>query len=88
MTREYRITADSFNNQDTTDDCVLSPDDPIHDLKPAATMGGLGSAAALAKYTSLSQRTIVGSTKGQEAREQKLQPGTEAWFRHWFGGAR
>jgi hypothetical protein len=88
MTREYRITADSFRQEDTTDDCVLSPDDPIHDLKPAAMMGGIGSSAALAKYNSLAQHTVVGSTRGQEAREQNIKPGTEAWFKHWFGGAR
>jgi hypothetical protein len=88
MTREYRITADSFRTEDTAEDCALSPDDPIHDLKPAAMMGGMGSAAALAKYTAVSQHPIIGSTKGQEAREQNIQPGTEAWFKHWFGGAR
>ena len=88
MTREYRITADSFRQEDTTDDCVLSPDDPIHDLKPAAMMGGIGSAAALAKYNAVREPLVVGSTRGQEAREQNIMPGTEAWFRLWFGGAR
>ena len=87
MTREYRITAAAFT-EDTTDDCYLSPDDPVHAMKPAAMMCGIGSAAALAKYNAVSKPIVVGSTKGQEAREQKLQPGTEAWFRHWFGGTR
>lgn len=87
MTREYCITAAAFT-EDTTDDCYLSPDDPVHAMKPAAMMGGIGSAAALAKYNAVSKPIVVGSTKGQEAREQNIQPGTEAWFRHWFGGAR
>lgn len=85
MTREFRITSDNFRETDTSDDCYLSPNDPLHDLKPAAMMGGLGSAAALAKYNAISRPIVVGSTKGQEAREQNLQPGTEAWFKHFFG---
>jgi hypothetical protein len=87
MTREYRITAADFG-QDTSDDCYLSPDDPLHAMKPSAMMGGIGSAAALAKYNAVSKPVVVGSTKGQEARDQNLQPGTEAWFKHWFGDAR
>ena len=87
MTKEYRITAASFT-EDITDDCYLSPDDPIHDLKPAAMMGGIGSESALAKYNAISKPVIVGSTKGEEARELGIKPGTEAWFKHWFGGAR
>lgn len=88
MTREFKITSDSFKDTSSDDDCYLSPDDPIHAMKPAAMLGGLGSEAALAKYNAISKQSVVGSTKGQEAREQNLKPGTEAWFKHWFGGAR
>jgi len=28
--------------------------------------------------------SITGTNKGKEAREKNLQPGTEAWFKHWF----
>ena len=43
--REFKITAADINPA-SEDDCYLSPDDPIHSLKPASMMGGIGSAAA------------------------------------------
>jgi len=29
--------------------------------------------------------SVTGTQRGQEARKKKLQPGSEAWFKHWFG---
>lgn len=82
--RQYRVTAADVNPQ-TDGDCFLSPDDPIHAMMPAAMMGGLGSNEALAQYRTLQLPSIQGSDKGQIAREQNIQPGTDAWFKHWFG---
>lgn len=80
--KQYRITtADIIPKSD--DDCYLSPDDPIHELMK--TIGGIGSEQALATYLQSSRPTIIGSDKGQIAREQNIQPGTEEWFKHWFG---
>ena len=80
--KQYRITtADIIPKSD--DDCYLSPDDPIHELMK--TIGGIGSEQALATYLQSSLPTIIGSDKGQIAREQNIQPGTEEWFKHWFG---
>lgn len=80
--KQYRITtADIIPKSD--DDCYLSPDDPIHELMK--TIGGIGSEQALATYLQSSHPTIIGSDKGQIAREQNIQPGTEEWFKHWFG---
>lgn len=81
--KQYRITTSDLN-QDSPDDAYLAPDDPIHELKAVAAMGGLGVDAAMQKYNSLQKPMIVGSTKGQEAREQGIKPGTDAWFKHWF----
>ena len=81
---QYRITADSFNPT-SNDDCLLSADDPIHSLAPVAAMGGLGSRAALQQYNNLNKPVIVGSNKGQLQREQNIKPGTEEWFKLWFG---
>ena len=81
--KQFKITTvDLF--QSTDDDCYLSPDDPIHELKATSTMGGLGSDSALAKYNSLRLPSIQGSDKGRTAREQNIKPGTDAWFKHWF----
>lgn len=82
--KQYRITSADMLPP-STDDCFLSPDDPIHALKPASMMGGLGSNEALARYNALMVPKITGSNKGQIARELGLKPGTEPWFKHWFG---
>ena len=82
--KQYRITTANLN-QTSEDDCYLAPDDPIHQLMAAGQMGGLGSEEALHQYIQLQLPTIVGSTKGQEARELGIKPGTEEWFKHWFG---
>ena len=81
---QYRITSADINPS-SDDDCYLSPDDPIHQLKGVSQLGGLGSEAALSQYRTLQLPSITGSTKGQEARELGLRPGTDAWFKHWFG---
>jgi hypothetical protein len=85
--KQYRITTADLN-QTSDDDCYLAPDDPIHQLKAASQMGGLGSEAALAQYRQLQLPTIVSNTKGQQAREQGIKPGTQEWFKHWFGDKR
>ena len=82
--KQYRVTTADLNTT-SDDDCVLSPDDPIHAMKGVSQLGGLGSEAALGQYRQLQLPSIQGSNKGQIAREQNIQPGTDAWFKHWFG---
>ena len=82
--KQYRITSADLN-QSSNDDCVLSPDDPLHTMKGVSQLGGLGSEEALAQYRQLQLPSIQGSDKGQIAREQNIKPGTDAWFKHWFG---
>lgn len=85
--RQYRVTTADLNPT-SDNDCYLAPEDPIWDLIPVSQMGGLGSDAALAEYNTLKLPNIVGSTKGQDAREQNIKPGTQEWFKHWFGDKR
>lgn len=47
--KQYRITTENLNT-DSEDDAVLAPEDPIHELKLASFLGGLGSAQRLAEY--------------------------------------
>jgi len=82
--KQYRITSQDVN-QSSDEDCYLAPDDPIHQLKAVSMMGGLGSTEALASYNNLQLPQIQGSDKGRIAREQNIKPGTDAWFKHWFG---
>ena len=72
--REMRITATDFT-QSLDDDCVLAPDDPVYQI-----LSGVEYKEPI-PY-------VAGSNKGQIAREQNIQPGTEAWFKHWFGDKR
>lgn len=82
--RQFKITTANVTPADN-DDCVLDPNDPIHDLMKVSAMGGLGTDQALAAYRSLGAPKIEGSDKGRIAREQNIKPGTDEWFKHWFG---
>lgn len=82
--RQYRITTANLPTR-SENDCYLSPEDPIHGLMAASMLGGLGSHDALANYLNSKLPTVTGTDKGKIAREQNIQPGTEEWFKHWFG---
>lgn len=85
--RQFKITTSNVTPC-AGDDCALDPNDPIHELMKVSAMGGLGTDQALADYRSLSVPKIEGSDKGRIAREQNIKPGTEEWFKHWFGDKR
>jgi hypothetical protein len=82
--KQYRITVNDLV-QDSAEDAFLAPEDPIHELKAAAMMGGLGAETRLAEYRATLRQPVVGNNKGQIQREQNIKPGTEAWFKLWFG---
>ena len=82
--KQYRITVNDIP-QDSNNDCYLAPEDPVHALKAVSIMGGLGGQQRLADYNATLNKPIVGSNKGQIQREQNIKPGTEEWFRLWFG---
>ena len=82
--KQYRITVSDLV-QDSNDDAYLAPEDPIHELKAAAMMGGLGAAERLTDYRATLKQPVIGSNKGQIQREQNIKPGTDEWFRLWFG---
>jgi hypothetical protein len=82
--KQYYITKDNIS-QDSLEDCYLAPEDPIHELKAAHLMGGLGAEARLAEYKAKLKQPVVSSNKGQIQREQNIKPGTEEWFKLWFG---
>ena len=82
--KQYRITANDIVPS-SDDDCYLAPEDPIHELKAAAMMGGLGAAERLTDYRATLRQPVAGSNKGQLQREQGIKPGTEEWFQLWFG---
>jgi hypothetical protein len=81
--KQYRITTADFV-QPSSDDCYLSPEDPIHNLMASSMLGGLGSQEALARYNQSQLPEVQGTDKGKIAREQNIKPGTQEWFMHWF----
>lgn len=85
--RQFKVTTADLN-QTSDEDCYLAPDDPLHSLMGVSQLGGLGSKSALAEYNKLHLPSIQGSNKGQIAREQGIKPGTDEWFKHWFGDKR
>ena len=80
MTTQYRINTTNVNPVDFND-CVLEPTDPIHALKAASIMGGLGASTRLAEYNQLTQqeRTSKYFQRLADAQAQGITPGTPAW---------
>lgn len=82
--KQYRITSENIIPI-SDDDCYLSPDDPIHELKIASMLGGLGSEERLAEYKRKNYKYVQpDKSKAQIMREQNIQPGTDAWFKLFF----
>ena len=47
--KQYKITSADIL-QDSQEDCYLDPNDPVHELKIASYLGGLGADARLEQY--------------------------------------
>lgn len=82
--KQYKISSSDVTPKNE-DDCYLPPDDPVWDLMPASMLGGLGSGEALSRYKATMKQPVIGSDKGQIQREQGIKPGTDEWFKLWFG---
>lgn len=84
--KQYKITSADLN-QTSDDDCYLAPDDPIHELKALAGLGGLGGQARLAEYRAAKMQENISNTGMEKAnlmRDNNIQPGTPEWFQLWF----
>jgi hypothetical protein len=83
--KQYRITTQDIN-QDSDEDCYLAPNDPIHEMKALAGLGGLGGDARLHEYrvNQGSNISVTGNENGRIQREQNIKPGTPEWFKLWF----
>jgi len=86
--KQFYITKENIS-QDSPDDCFLAPEDPIHELKIAAYMGGLGAQQRLDDYkakTAAANKVNTGAIdKAKYMKENNIKPGTPAWFELWFG---
>ena len=87
--KQYKITSQDLN-QDSPDDCYLAPNDPVHELKALAGLGGLGGQARLEEYRAKQigsygqEMSAIGTEKSKTMRDQNIQPGTPEWFKLWF----
>ena len=88
--KQYRITTNNIP-QDSDDDCLLNPTDPIHELKIVQYLAGLGGEARLQEYRAHVQAVNQGSNisgtgmeKSELMRKNNIQPGTSEWFKLWF----
>jgi hypothetical protein len=83
--KQYKITSTDLN-QDSNEDCYLAPDDPIHELKALAGLGGLGGEARLHEYRANqgSNISVTGDSKGDLMKKHNIKPGTPEWFKLWF----
>lgn len=82
--KQYRITSQDII-QNAPEDCYLSPDDPIHELKISQQLGGLGSQQRLDAHRATKFDNNISINKGQEQQEKNIKPGTDEWFKLWFG---
>lgn len=87
--KQYRITSEDITpNSDI--DCHLEANDPIHEMKLLAGLGGLGGEARLAEYNiqktlnNGSNITVTASENARIMREKNIKPGTPEWFKLWF----
>lgn len=88
--KQYRITTENIP-QPSDNDAVLSPDDPLHELKTIQYLAGLGATARLAEYKAHQIEINKGSNISVTAMEKvdlmkkhDIKPGTPDWFKLWF----
>jgi hypothetical protein len=83
--KQYRITTQNLN-QDSSEDCLLPPDDPVHELKAMQYLAGLGGNARLheLKVNQGSNISVTGMSKQELERKHNIRPGTPEWFQLWF----
>lgn len=88
--KQYKITSENYNDSaEESNDCVLPANDPIHEMRALAGLGGLGGAARLTEYRSktVSQTENISHTAAETVRiqrEKNIKPGTPEWFQLWF----
>lgn len=79
MTREIRITAEQYS---ADPDCYLDPDDPVHAITLASTLGISLEQAECRMAARARERAGAEVSESEEmkyARERGIKPGSVAW---------
>lgn len=82
MTRELKFDTSSLGYLSQDEDCILSPDDPIHALKAQAFLGTLTPEAVSAAYKN-NQLQKAANTHFEQlniAKQMNIKPGSPAWY--------
>jgi hypothetical protein len=80
MIRQYKITTENIC-QDTDQDCVLNPADPVNDLKRMQYLGGIGYQPYVPEGINVSKS---GMENQRLEKQHGIKPGTPEWFQLWF----
>jgi hypothetical protein len=48
--KQFKITTEDLQLDSNENDCYLDPNDPVHELKIASYLGGLGATARIEQY--------------------------------------
>ena len=87
--KQFKITTENLVNN-SPDDCGLDPSDPIHQIKAAHFLDGLGAdyrLAQIAQANAAALLPVATENKAQIMREKNIKPGTEDWFKLWFSNS-
>ena len=82
-----RLTSADFNSpgdDPTIDDCVLDPNDPAQELINPGKLKAVEPRTDLEQWTKVPQAP----NKAQIMRDNNIKPGTEEWFKLFFGDKR
>ena len=79
--KQYKITTEHLN-QDSPDDCVLDPNDPINEIKRMKELAGLGY--SLYKVDETLNISHTGMENQKLEKKHNIKPGTPEWFQLWF----
>ena len=86
--KQFRITSANITGNEEGD-CFLAPTDPIHELKIASIMGGLGAEARLAEYKSkVAEENKINNGSAEKIKymkENNIRPGSVAYVELWYG---
>ena len=78
--RQYVIT--SQNSVELADDCLLSPDDPIHDMIATEYMGGLNATSRIGnrRQEAILAEQAERDKAADEAKALGYKPGSPAYY--------
>jgi hypothetical protein len=74
--KQYKITSTDIL-QDSQEDCYLDPNDPVHELKIASYLGGLGADARIEQHRlklHFNQYPVLPEDDGTDAKRNPYSP--------------